>query len=92
MTKSGYKSLWREVQKACDDDTITAHQFRHAYITMLWASGIDAKTAQSLAWHARVEIMLDIYTHLNKTAALTAAEKLNNYIEDNSGAAEISVS
>lgn len=84
MTKSGYKSLWREVKRDCEDDTITAHQFRHAYITMLWASGIDAKTAQSLAGHAKVEIMLDIYTHLNKTAALTAAEKLNNYIEGSS--------
>lgn len=81
MTKSGYKSLWKSVQRDCEDDTITAHQFRHAYITMLWASGIDAKTAQSLAGHAKVEIMLDIYTHLNKTAALVAAEKLNNYIE-----------
>ena len=82
-SKSGNKYLWKKVKQDCKDDTITAHQFRHAYITMLWASGIDAKTAQKLAGHAKVEIMLDIYTHLNNQATESAADKLNEYLSSN---------
>lgn len=85
MTKSGYKYLWDKVKRDCGDDSITAHQFRHAYITMLWASGIDVKTAQKLAGHSKVEIMLDIYTHLNNQATETAAEKLNGFLETSRG-------
>lgn len=82
MTKSGYKYLWKTVQNECKDDTITAHQFRHAYITMLWASGIDAKTAQKLAGHSKVEIMLDIYTHLNNQATKDATDKINDFLSN----------
>lgn len=81
MSKCGYKYLWDKVEKDCGDDTISAHQFRHAYITMLWESGIDAKTAQKLAGHSKVEIMLDIYTHLNNKAAESATDKLDEYLE-----------
>ena len=91
MSKSGYKYLWKKVKQDCKDDTITAHQFRHAYITMLWASGIDAKTAQKLAGHAKVEIMLDIYTHLNNQATESAADKLNEYLSSNGNTKIIAV-
>lgn len=81
MTKCGYKYLWEGVQKELDLEGVSAHQFRHAYITMLWASGIDVKTAQKLAGHSKVELMLDIYTHLDNQATESAAQKLNEYLK-----------
>jgi integrase len=41
---------------------------------MLYASGVDLKTAQHLLGHSSLKMTMDIYTHLDQ-------EKKNNSIE-----------
>ncbi len=48
------------------DFEVSPHQLRHTYITELCASGLDVKKIQYLAGHSRVQITLDIYTHVTQ--------------------------
>ena len=57
--------------------TTTPHQLRHAFATMLFEAGIDAKTAQYLMGHAQLSTTMDIYTELRNRQLLEAAKKLN---------------
>lgn len=45
----------------------TPHQMRHAYATMLFDAGIDAKDAQALLGHAQESTTRDIYTHIRES-------------------------
>lgn len=53
---------------------VSSHYLRHNYATMLYASGVDLKTAQHLLGHSSLKMTMDIYTHLDQ-------EKKNNSIE-----------
>jgi integrase len=55
------------------------HALRHTFISMLAASGVHPKTAQSLARHSTITLTLDRYTHSLReaeTAALGALPDL----------------
>lgn len=58
---------------------ITPHQLRHAYVTMLYESGVDEKTAMSQTGHADQKTIRDIYTHLREKKTIEAQEKLNKF-------------
>lgn len=79
MSEGGFQRMWKSIKNELNID-VTPHQFRHAYITMMWAAGIDAKTAQILAGHAKSQTTLDIYTHLDKSASDKAGIILNAYL------------
>lgn len=57
----------------------TCHQLRHSYCTMLYYAGIKIKKAQELLGDSSIEVVLDIYTHLDE-ARENAEESINNYI------------
>lgn len=44
--------------------TITAHQFRHEYASLLYKMDVGIKEAQSLLGHAQASTTQDTYTHL----------------------------
>lgn len=52
---------------------ITAHNLRHAYVTMLFEAGVDVYSAQKFAGHSDITVTQAIYTHLrnNKLEAST---------------------
>lgn len=54
----------------------TPHQMRHAYATMLFDAGIDAKDAQALLGHAQESTTRDIYTHIRESRAKKIREKI----------------
>lgn len=64
---------------------ITQHQLRHTFATLLYKSGIDVKTAQSILGHADIETTLGRYTHIEQTLKVQniASNKLNEYIKNN---------
>lgn len=59
-----------------DDGELDFHALRHSFATMLTASGVAPKDAQSLLRHSSIGLTMDRYSHLYKGAATAAAAKL----------------
>lgn len=58
---------------------VTAHIFRHTYITILAGMGIDLKSIMYLVGHAKPDVTLSIYTHVSNKMAQTAVDKMNSF-------------
>jgi len=54
----------------------TVHDLRHTYITRAAQAGINPKVLASLTGHAKVETLLNIYTHVTDTDKYEAAAKI----------------
>jgi len=76
---SQIRRAWAEWQRKTGT-TITAHQLRHAYATILLDAGIDAKDAQYLLGHSTIAMTQDIYTHIRRQRQQITASKLNDYV------------
>lgn len=83
LTRSQSTKMWRRYRETYDIKG-TIHQFRHSFITLMYNSGIDVKSAQGIAGHSKVDTMLDIYTHLDLSNQQNAAIKINDYLKNNS--------
>lgn len=59
--------------------TLTAHQLRHGYATILYEAGIDAQTAKGLLGHSDITVTLQIYTHIRNKKRAAVADTLNAY-------------
>ena len=62
--------------------TVTAHQLRHGYATILFDAGLDAKDAQYLLGHTTIAMTQDVYTHIRQQRQKITAEKLNFYVNN----------
>lgn len=82
MDNSQVTRAWNKYQKETGI-TITPHQLRHAYTTMLFDANIDVKTAQRFLGHSDIKTTLDIYTHLSESRIDNSTAKLMNYIQEN---------
>lgn len=82
MRNSRAQDAWEAYTKATGL-TITPHQLRHAYASVLFDAGLDAKDAQELMGHANISVTRDIYTQISKSHKLKAQEKLNAFINQN---------
>lgn len=67
---------WREANGI----TLTAHQLRHGYATILFEAGLEVKDAQYLLGHSSAAITQDIYTHIRTERQERNADKLNKYL------------
>ena len=83
LTKSSYFKRWRSYTKSIGIEA-TAHQFRHAYASMLDDAGIDETTEMQLLGHSSITVTKDVYTHLRKAKRERAANQLNQYISGTS--------
>ena len=59
--------------------TLTAHELRHGYATMLFEADVDVFTAKTLLGHADLETTMAIYTHLRARKKADSIEKLKEY-------------
>lgn len=73
-----FRSLWKDYQKRYGL-TVTPHQLRHAFATMLFESGIDVKDAQELMGHADINLTRQIYTHIRSERKEETMKKLNEF-------------
>lgn len=62
--------------------TVTPHQFRHAYASMLDDAGIDETAAKDLLGHASIVTTKDVYTHLRQQKRKRIGSALNEYIKE----------
>lgn len=59
--------------------SLTAHDLRHGYATMLFEAEVDVYTAKTLLGHADIETTMAIYTHLRSRKKTESIEKLKEY-------------
>ena len=59
----------------------TYHQLRHTYVCMLHKAGIPVKEAQYLTGHKTLNVLLNIYTHLDDEDKQNATNKLNSLLK-----------
>lgn len=59
---------------------ITPHQLRHAFATILFDAGVDAKDAQDLLGHASLDMTLGVYTHIRQSRREATANKINRFL------------
>jgi integrase len=57
--------------------TLTPHQLRHGYATMLFEAGISERDAMDLLGHSDIKLTHNIYTHIRKTRKKETAAILN---------------
>ena len=78
--KNGHKYVkhhWRT--------TLTSHNMRHGYATMLFDAEVDEFTAQKLLGHANIETTRAVYTHLRQRKQQSSIKKLEAYVKKEIG-------
>ncbi len=80
MTEQAFRRAWERYTKE-SNLTITPHQLRHAYATILYDAEIDAKSAQQLLGHSDYKTTLEIYTHISDARKTSVADKLNSFVK-----------
>lgn len=76
LTDRRYCTLW-DAWRRETGLSVTAHQLRHSYATMLFEHDIDVKDAQDLLGHSTAAVTQDIYTHIRDSRRKLTAQKLN---------------
>ncbi len=80
---------YKEEQKLINEDFeltednkiyFTYQQLRHTYVCILHKAGVDLKEAQSFTGHKTIQVLLDVYTHLDEEDKTKAIDKLNSFI------------
>ena len=74
-----FTRLWGKYQKETGL-TLTPHQLRHAYATILYEAGVDVQAAPVLMGHSSIQVTQDIYTHISESQRQRTALKLNEYV------------
>jgi integrase len=78
LSSKQFRCQWERWQKKYNT-TITAHQLRHGFATMLYEAGIDLKDAQDLMGHSDIKTTQSIYTHIRDKRKKETAQKLNEF-------------
>ncbi len=60
--------------------SVTPHQLRYAFATILFEAGIDEFTAKEMFGHTDIKTMQNIYTHLRAQKLEAERSKLERYI------------
>lgn len=79
MTETQFHRQWERYCQAIGFH-ITPHQLRHAYATILFDAGLDAKDAQEMLGHANLSTTRDIYTHITQSRRDKIAALLNEAV------------
>ena len=70
----------KEEEQIQPDLDFTIHTLRHTYACILYKAGITAKQAQKWTGHKDIQVLLNIYTHLDEKDNKTAIDKVNSYV------------
>ena len=71
-----FDKLWKLYQ-AETELSLTPHQLRHGYATLLFENDINEKDAQELLGHSTLAMTQDVYTHIRRTRRAKTFAKLN---------------
>jgi len=79
LTKTQYRKRWEKYCRAIGY-TLTAHQLRHGFATILYEAGVPDKDAQELLGHATITLTRDVYTHIRQARKNDTAARLNTFV------------
>jgi hypothetical protein len=71
---------------AADLPSITLHEARHTYASLMIAAGVNAKALSTFMGHAAIAVTLDLYGHLFPGSEDEAATLLDSYLAREIGA------
>jgi len=80
ITFSTFDNMWRRVQNTIDLHGATSHVFRHTLGTMLYETGSDTKTIQSVVGHADYSTTMNTYVHARDDRKQAAMAHINDRI------------
>ena len=81
--------LWKMWQQE-NQTTLTQHQLRHGYATILYEAGLPPKDAQYLMGHSNISVTQDIYTHISNSRKREISALLNAYVLGEKNVMEVS--
>ena len=61
---------------------ISLHGFRHTYTSLLFESGVNIKEIQRQLGHSKVEMTLNVYTHLSRNNNNDIGSRFNDYLNN----------
>jgi len=79
LTLSQFNMLWRKYTKASGVN-LTPHQLRHAFATICFDAGLTPKDASRILGHSKIELTLDVYTHIKQSRTQETAQMLNDFL------------
>lgn len=79
LTLSEFNSAWLKYKKAADV-SLTPHQLRHAFATICFDAGLEEKDTAQIMGHSKIELTMNIYTHIKESRKQESANKLNAYL------------
>jgi len=62
-------------------DSITLHECRHSFASLMIAAGVNAKALSEFMGHSSIQITLDRYGHLMPGSRDEAVERADAYLE-----------
>ena len=80
--KMHYMACWYQVEKRIKETdviTLNFHAFRHTHASLLFASGVSMKEAQTRLGHSSIQMTMDIYTHVTADQQTETVEKLSKF-------------
>lgn len=79
---AGYPyALLKKLRKKSDIDYITVHGLRHTHCTLLIESGIPIKEVQKRLGHENSDMVMEVYSHINKDRMGTIGSDFANFVE-----------
>lgn len=79
LTLSQFNMFWSRYKKEAHVN-LSPHQLRHAFATICFDAGLAPKDASKILGHSKIELTLDIYTHIRESRTQETANKLNNFL------------
>lgn len=79
LTLSEFNSAWNKYKKL-NEISLTAHQLRHAFATICFDAGLEEKDTAQIMGHSKIELTMNIYTHIQESRKQKSANKLNAYL------------
>lgn len=80
LTRGQFEKGWRDWKKE-HGISVSPHQFRHAFATMLYEAGVADGDAMEILGHASISVTRDVYTHIRSQRRESTVRRMNQYLE-----------
>ncbi len=81
LTLMRYRWMYEKIEQRVNLHDATAHIFRHSYLTLLDAAGVDPKTLQNIAGHGDFKITMNRYVHGREKEIAAAGAKFSGMLK-----------